>query len=81
MSNKIGLDHYRVTRDEAFELMCHHLKLAAMYFEGSPVEIDMDEYERLMKGEVPDHDDPAAIAGRAWLQAIHRVYREMEDRD
>lgn len=74
--DKMGLDAPRVTRDEALELCAHHIKLATMYFEAVP---DMtpeviEEFQRLIKSDVPTHVSPCEKAGMEWFKNIEMAY-------
>ncbi len=83
MPNFLGVDPPRVTRDQALELMVHHLELAAMYYEATPKDHEAvkTEAERLiMEKELVGHVPPALLAMRSWLHTINNVYKEMERR-
>jgi len=66
----------RVTRDEALELMVHHLQLAAMYYEAtshdeSAVAIEVN---RIMSEDVIGFDPPGKLAAQAWLRSMNDTY-------
>ena len=72
-----GIDVPRVTRDEAVELMVHHLGLAASYFEATPEDAGAqvsDEIRRALDG-------PAVAASLAFATVIHSEFEEMKERD
>lgn len=79
---RIGLDSpRRVTRDEATELMAHHLMLAHMYYQATPDDeaAVLDEVERLLASEIPGgSDDPELVGARAWLTAMNAYYAELK---
>ena len=82
-TERLALDAPTVTRDEALELMVHHLKLAAMYYEAVPEDIKAvtDEMERLMAEDPVTGPEPALLAARSWLTRIYKVYEAMKDKD
>lgn len=78
---RIGLDTFRrVTRDEATELMVHHLSLAAVFYEATPVDeaAVLAEVERLLASDVPNHDCPELVGARAWLTAMNAYYAALK---
>lgn len=78
---RIGLDTFRrVTRDEATELMAHHLSLAAIFYEATPHDeaAVLAEVERLLASGIPDHDGPELIGARAWLAAMNARYAALK---
>lgn len=77
-NGKLLLDHPAVTRDEALELMAHHLQLAAMYYEATPEDESANRIEvmRILSSDVKGHEPPGKIAANAWLQAMDQVYGE-----
>ncbi len=84
---KIGFDAPRESPDFALELMVHHLKLAAMYYEGCPPSdvANSEEMERILASEIPGHVTPELTGARVWMQAMHKYYadlkREQDDVD
>src|SRR5205814_558921 len=79
---RIGVDARRVTRDEAVELMCHHLTLAVTYYEATPDDdaTVLTETERILS-------DPEATlsyvpvelaAARAFLREMNKYYARLK---
>ena len=75
-SETYGVDVPPVTRDEALELMVHHLQLAAAYFEATPEDANdcYVEMGRLMAGT-----KPALVGARAFYSSLVEHYAKMED--
>jgi len=72
-----------VTEDEAFELMIHHLQMAAAYYEATPEDYDTNykEMERIMDSGIPGFTTAALKAARAWFYAIDVDYKRMKTDD
>lgn len=72
----VGVDAPDTTRDEATELMVHHLQLAAMYFEATP-ESDAETREEVRRLLA---DDDRALAGALpFYEALVAHYDAMKD--
>lgn len=75
---RLGTDGISVTRDEACELMIHHLRLATLLFEAAPddVAIIAQKMDLMAKaeGEKPTWLTPA----KQWLTSIAAIYEAME---
>lgn len=82
--NTIRTDGLTVTRDEATELMVHHLRLAQLFYEASPKK-DADlisETKRIMdRYDIPGYQPPELVAALAWLETINKVYNDMKKDD
>lgn len=74
---RIGIDARRVTRDEALELMVHHLCLAVSYYEATP------EDEAAVAAEVtrllaePGRIGPELTGATAFLGALNKFYADL----
>ena len=81
MSERLGYDAPRLTRDEATELCVYHLRCAAGLFQLVPdddneallAEIDRQSSDDQLKVEVP----PA----KAWAAMMLAAYEAMKDND
>ncbi len=79
---RIGLGNLpRVTRDEALELMIHHLQMASVYYEAVPGDEDSNraELERIMGREIVGaYVPPELPAARAWLTSMDTSYAQLK---
>jgi len=78
---RIGLDTMRrVTRDEALELMCHHIGIARMFYEATPEdeEATLKEAERILTSGIPGYDGADVVAVRAFLAAMNKFYADLK---
>lgn len=78
---RIGLDTMRrITRDEALELMCHHIGLARMFYEATPEDevAVLAEAERLLSSGIPGYDGADVVAVRAFLAAMNKFYNDLK---
>lgn len=81
MSERLGYDAPKLTRDEATEFCVYHLRCAAGLFELVPddnnaallAEIDRQAGDDILKIEVP--------ANKAWAAMMLRAYDKMKDND
>lgn len=83
-NGRIGLDTFRrVTRDEALELMAHHLTLAAIFYEATPHDeaAVFAEVERILHSGIPGHDGPELVGARVWLGAMNAYYAALKAKD
>jgi hypothetical protein len=77
-AERVHTDSLHLTRDEAAELMIHHLRLAAMLFEATPEDNGTqvnDEIDRLHGTEI------WAPAARMFNSSLVDAYNRMKDRD
>lgn len=81
--NKVQTDSISVSPDEAVELMAHHLKLAALFFEAVPEndEATKMELHRILRGDDERMNPPVAVAGVLFFQDLVNIYNEMKDND
>lgn len=77
---RIGIDARRVTRDEATELMAHHIALAVSYYEATPADESAVrvEVERLFDDGVSGRTGPEVTAARAFLTALNAYYANLK---
>lgn len=78
---RIGLDTMRrVTRDEATELMAHHIALACLYYEAAPADeaAVLAEVERLLSSGIEDYDGRDVVAARGFLAAMNAYYARLK---
>ena len=78
---RVAVDVPRVTRDEAVELVIHHLRLAAMFFEATPDDDAQqlhDEIMRISKGETVA---PWRDAALKFCHEINAIYNKMAEED
>lgn len=77
MTERIGYDCIKVTRDEATELCVYHLRMAAALFQASPDDSNLSllaEIDRMC-------DDVEKPAIKVWATIMLETYEEMKDRD
>lgn len=80
-NGRIGLDTLRrVTRDEALERMCHHIKLACIFYEASPNDeaAALAEVERILSTGIKGWEGRDLVAARAFLAAMNAYYAELK---
>jgi hypothetical protein len=81
MADTIFTDGIEITRDEAVELMAHHLRLAAKMFEATPdTEETRIELIRLLS-QHSDDTSPECLAGLSFYDKIYNVYERMKDEE
>jgi hypothetical protein len=74
-------DTLLTTTDEAVEAVAHHLRLAAMFYQSTPEDEAGAEAEVLRLIEARhDAEDPAYLAGRAFMAAIREYYEAARGR-
>lgn len=75
-------DALQVHPDECVELVAHHLRLAALFYQSTPEDLAAvnAEIRRLLLVKHSD-DDPAVLGADAFLGAIRRAYEEMKKND
>lgn len=74
-------DNYPISNEEALTFLCHHLRLAAMYFEVCDDSELGTKRIRSRIGELFSRDgyDMGRDAALAWLTAIEEQYQSFED--
>jgi hypothetical protein len=70
---KLNSDGLQVTRDEATELLIHHLRLAAVFFECASESLDELQAELLRQCPIEDLQRPAM---QAFIETIFKSYAE-----
>ncbi len=83
-NGKLNLDNLpSVTRDEALELMVHHLLLAEIYYQATPDDeiAVLREVERLMAGGITNYVPPSLLGARAWLATLNLFYSNLAKQD
>ena len=73
----LKVDAPEVTRDEALELMVHHLQLAAMYFEA----VRDTPKTRVEVSRLLDRDARSRAAALAWYDTIYQYYEALKEGD
>lgn len=82
----VHVDFPEVTRDEAIELCCYHLRMAAAYYEATPDDKNAQLHEELervcmVKGPPGSEDTRALVPARAWLDSIWNYYEGLKKDD
>lgn len=75
----INVDAPRTTSKQAIELMVHHLQLAAMYFEATPLDVEKLITECLEL--IGDDGGSCAKASIAFLRAIDKYFNDLDTID
>lgn len=81
MSERLGYDAPKLSRDEATELCVYHLRTAAALFQLVPDDDNVSliaEIDRQCKDDILEID---AKPMKLWAGAIHLAYEEMKDND
>ncbi len=81
MSDRMGYDAPKHTRDEATELCVYHLRMATGLFQLVPDDGNaslIDEINRQTEGDLSEVDREPLYA---WAAAIHKAYEIMKGRD
>jgi hypothetical protein len=76
--DRIQTDGYNTTPDEAVELCIHHLRLAAMFFEGTPDDKGLQLYGELQR-QVPVKDSIMVLAATNFITDLTKSYQELKD--
>lgn len=80
---KITTGEYRLTRDEAAKLCIHHIRLAIMFFESTPEDINhlLSELSRQMYDEGTKDHELGYRSAIIFLQHVASEYEALKDRD
>lgn len=79
MSERLGYDAPKLTRDEATELCVYHLRMAAALFQLVPDDENealRTEIRRQTKGNLDNVDQLPAMT---WAAMMYKAYAEMKD--
>lgn len=80
---RFNTDSVTTTSNEAIFLVAHNLRMAALFFQNIPEGAAGNQQVIDMLTEMSSYrgvefEDPAVIAGKAFIQTISKVYEEME---
>ena len=87
MSRLVQPDMFKINEDEAVELVIHHLRMAAVFFQSTPEDSGqalVTEYERLVKrdnidSKINELDVPVEwSAVRSFIKKINAAYEQLK---
>ncbi len=81
MSDRIGYDAPKFTRDEGTELCVYHLRMAAALFQLVPDDGNEALRAEILRQTEGDLEAVDRLPAMLWAAAIHKAYEAMKEGD